>query len=166
MTWISHKALTGTFIYLLTGDAAAAIFAAVGSVIPDALEGMPGDGGSQDAWRRYHRRGTHYAPFYIAVFLIAYLYLGWKGIWRIGIDNLFQLALDEQFWGIIGLYIVSYLSLGAAFHILEDAISGTVPGWSVKKRVGVRWIKTGSPQEYVMTIPISLLFFWLSHYLH
>ena len=64
MKWVSHKIITGATIYAFTGDVFATIASMAGSVIPDALEGMPDN---TPNWRKYHRGITHWFVPYLFV---------------------------------------------------------------------------------------------------
>lgn len=159
MTWISHKLLTGAILFSLSGDLVISSFGAIGAIIPDAIEGFP-DPTSETAqtnWRRNHRQASHYAPFYLAIFMITWIFLYIHGITRIEMDTIIPLFHSDFFWPVIATYILSFVALGAVFHILEDAVCGTVPGFTIRARWGIRLIKVGSIYEYVSIIPISIL---------
>ena len=167
MTWISHKLITGSILFAATGDLIIASCGAIGAIIPDRIEGFPDSESetSKATWRRNHRQGSHYLPFYLAVFLITQAILHHQGVTEINAANIISLIHQDSFWPQITTYVVSFVSLGAAFHVLEDAICGTVPGMKTRNRWGTQLFRVGSANEYIGVFSISLFLVTLRIYL-
>lgn len=167
MTWISHKLITGSILFAVTGDLIIAGVGAIGAIVPDRMEGYPDSKNetNKENWRRKHRQGSHYLPVYLAVFAITQMALYYQGITKINVANMAQWLHQDFFWAGIATYIASYLSLGAAFHILEDAICGTVPGIKTRNRWGMQLFRVGSANEYIGVFSVSLFLVTLRVYL-
>lgn len=155
MKWTNHKMLTGAIVYAVTGNPLSAVVSAIGSVIPDAVEGFP-DESNYNAWQKSHRKGSHLAPVYLVTFLLCQAYI-------------FIHPLPTTFYQVITMakvsmlgnlpivaWFIGMLSLGACFHIVEDALCGKVPGLTLKQRVGVKLFYVGSAKEYLFVWPVSL----------
>lgn len=157
MTWVSHKLLTGTILFAITGDIVIAGCGAAGAIIPDSIEGFPDPASetAQKSWRKNHRQLSHYFPFYLLVFLITWGFLYRQGITPIGSNNIMPLFNSDVFWPSVITYIISFASLGALFHILEDAICGTVPGFVPQQRWGIQLFMVGSLKEYTIVFLLS-----------
>jgi hypothetical protein len=160
MTWICHKLTTGSVIFALTGNPVAAVFAAAGSIIPDALEGFPSNEGDYARWRKNHRRFTHwfvpYAIAAIAFYCVAYSY-GIKSMW--GFSVLKSLRFDIPISALYGLiaYAFAFIVIGALMHCLQDACCGSVPSLNPMRRIGLRLFYVGSLKEYAIVFPLSVI---------
>jgi len=60
MKWINHKAITFSTIYLLTSNLYASIVSALGSILPDLVEGF---NFQTTSWKKSHRRISHWGFF-------------------------------------------------------------------------------------------------------
>lgn len=151
MKWISHKILTGSIVYAITGNSLAAIFASAGSIIPDAIEGFP-DENNYSSWRKNHRKISHWLPiyltFFIVLFPISYFHFS-------DLSDIIQ-YLSCQHPYLFLAYGISFMALGACFHILEDAICGKVPSLNPQKKIGIKLFYVGSIKEYTYIFPISM----------
>lgn len=131
MTWKSHKIVTFATVFAATGSFPAAACAALGSVLPDRIEGP--------MWRHWHRTYSHWFVLYLPFVIVLLPYA-----------NVF---LDDRFhWNPGSLFFWSFL--GALMHIAEDAICGKIPLWSPKKRVQAlpRLFYVGSAKEYIFVL--------------
>lgn len=154
MKWINHKITTFSIVFLITKDVVSSLAAAAGSIIPDAIEGHNYD---SDRWRRNHRRLSHWLLGYVLLATVI-----WFFIYRQLEINILKISLVKVF-GIFKvynsetlIYILSffgfYFCTGAILHILEDALSSTVPVLHPTKRVfTLGLIKTGSFIEYLLS---------------
>ena len=43
MKWINHEVVTGVIVYAATDDLLLTIYSMAGAIVPDKLEGMPGN---------------------------------------------------------------------------------------------------------------------------
>lgn len=156
MKWINHKLLTGSIVYAITGNSVMAIFSAVGSIIPDAVEGFPTQSNYYQ-WRQSHRQKSHwFVPYLLTFFLFqsynflhplpASFYQLWSMAQRSFLNNL-----------PIYSWLIAALALGACLHIVEDAFCGKIPGLILKERIGIKLFYVGSLKEYVYVLPISAL---------
>lgn len=134
MRWISHKVLTASIVMMITGNPFYAIYSIPGAVFPDWIEGRPPDGADYWGWRQRHRGLSHWFVPYLVGFCGIY-YLKQKGFAFWG----------YPFLGDAGLFVM----IGALMHILEDAVCGKVPVFSLKKRYGVKLFPVGSFIEYM-----------------
>ena len=107
MKWTSHKVLTGSFIFLCTGNFLSATVALVGSVFPDLVEGVPSNSTS---YRKRHRQFSHWFVPYL-VFVIFTFILGIKLFF-------FGIFLNELVLGINGILSIKYISLPYSQYIL------------------------------------------------
>lgn len=133
MKWVSHIALTGTVAYAVTNDPLCTAAAAVGTVLPDQIEGTPGSVG-WSTWRSRHRGWSHWPMLYLAL-----------------IGGLTQahtyFFYDETFFAIL-----TWLFGGALLHIAEDAVCGKVPLLYPTQKIGIRLFTVGSFREYLFVI--------------
>lgn len=155
MKWVSHKALSGSIAFLLTGNPILAMATAVGSVIPDSIEGKPDM--TNYNWRRKHRCRSHWYPPYVLLLISSYSYAASQGVVTIEFDTVMNLLYsNDSIPGIVSL-LTAYFMLGACLHIIEDAFCGKVPGNSIRKKIGIKLFSVGSIQEYALVFPISCL---------
>lgn len=159
MTWISHKALTFSFIFALTNNLPFAIVCMIGAVLPDLLEGkgyMSQKYSVQKRWEKFHRTYTHWFVPYLIIFFI---------IWANFAGNPFKfnpLIQINSYISQIILWVLFSLSVGAIFHIIQDAISGKVPLFSpTKKNFGLYLLPTRSFKEYLFTASTVIIIFLL-----
>lgn len=154
MTWVSHQSLTFSLILALTNNLLFAMVSAVGSILPDWMEGKghkSQDPYMQERWRQNHRKLSHwFIPYVIfAFFSLAFFDTSSGKLYATqGLPTFFEMPQSFAF-GWIGLA----LSVGAILHIVQDAISGKVPLLNPKKKsFGVRLIPTRSFKEGVFTL--------------
>jgi len=152
LKWVSHKAVTASLVYAVTGAVLPVIPAVLGSVIPDSLEGRSGPPGTARyrVWAKRHRGISHwfvpYAVLATACFLPA---------WRAG--TLIP-TLDGSF--LRGPYLATTLSAlafwffaGCLLHLFEDLFSGRIPGLNPRKRkVGMRLMPVGGIWEAAVVL--------------
>ena len=140
MTWKSHQIVTFTTVFVLSQDVFASIFASFGSAVPDKLEGP--------FWQSWHRTYTHWFVLYLPFLVFLLRHGGPNG----------NTITKFLFWIVIG----------ALFHILEDAICGTIPVWhpTKKKKVFPRLFYVGSLGEklFVTVYVMVLLVIFVSMY--
>jgi len=165
MTWFSHKILTASFVFSVTGSGIAALFAAVGSVLPDALEGVPNAKNSNDmrAWRNRHRKITHwFVPYLVSAICLLFFSRsrGVKGVDIAAVGYFFQLHNNEFQYAIIS-FVIAFIAVGALLHCLQDAICGTIPSFNPSKRIGKRFFVVRSPDEYVLVGLLSTMLLYL-----
>ncbi len=133
MKWINHKILTFSIIWTITDSITAGIISAFGSIFPDAIEFFvyyifP--------LKRTHRTWSHWFVIYLIPLIL------------ISISH--YLILNQTF-----AFFIKFFLIGALFHIAEDSITGKVPGIILKKKIGFRFFKTGSFEEYLFTFTFS-----------
>lgn len=152
MKWVNHQIITSGVVWLGTGNIFAVIFAWKGSVFPDLIEGRPPvhDNFAYNNWRKKHRKFSHWFVSYL--FLIFAALLSWDilvGPITLLPDENPLVDLDFLRLSIFGAF---FFLCGVMLHILQDSITGTVPGFNWKKRdLGARLIKVGSVQEYLIS---------------
>jgi inner membrane protein len=166
LTWFSHKIFTGSIIYAVTGSSVAALFAAAGSVLPDALEGMP-TARNYGRWRKNHRQLTHwFVPYVILAALLLNLAHS-HGVKHIDIRIVLKFLRFELpgFEYAVIAYIAGYFAIGAFLHCLEDALCGTVPSLIPSRRVGIKLFTVRSLREFVFVGVVSamLIFVRFNH---
>lgn len=157
MKWINHKITTFSLVFILTHNLIGSIIAAAGSVIPDALEGHNYD---SKRWRKNHRRLTHWLAGYVGIALILWILLKTKlkvdPLWLSPFKAMFHFqVINSETVIYFALHVGLFLSIGCILHILEDALSSSVPLLHPTKRVfsfGV--IKVGSFVEYVLSFTL------------
>ena len=153
MKWTSHKVLTGSFIFLCTGNFLSATVALVGSVFPDLVEGVPSNSTS---YRKRHRQFSHWFVPYL-VFVIFTFILGIK-LNSLFVDPEIVIAYLFNDYKLSYLsYIGFYFFLGSILHVVQDSFCGTVPSFNLKKRFGVSFFKVGSIEEYLIVFILAML---------
>ncbi len=159
MKWVCHKLLTGSIVFATTGNIVFSFIAAAGSIIPDAVEGFP-DGNNMTGWRKKHRQISHWFPIYFCSFLLFYSLTKIYGISQYpkSIRQLFYFLYHVDFKLVLGVWslALSFLFLGACFHILEDALCGKVPALNPKEHWGIKLFYVGSLREYAFVLPVSI----------
>ncbi len=166
MKWINHKITTFSIVFLVTHNLIPSFLAAMGSVIPDAIEGH---NYNSDRWRKNHRRFSHwlFGYFLICLILAVWFYAKFK-IFPLYVDFLQVPKAFKVFNSETVIYLLVYsgffVILGAALHIVEDALSNTVPLLHPTKRTFTFGLcRVGSWQEYL--ISFGLLFISLVKFL-
>lgn len=160
MKWVSHKIVTGSIVFAITGSPILSIVAAMGSIFPDAVEGFPNES-NYDTWRKNHRQLSHWFFPYFLVFCLFISFAGFQGYVSLGTKELFGVLQGRGFLLIFSLF-AAYFSLGALFHILQDAICGKVPGITREEKFGVKLFKVGSKEEYIVVLGILSFLFLVS----
>lgn len=160
MKWINHKLLTGTLVYAITGNPIYSLISAAGSIVPDAAEGFP-KSENDLSWRKNHRRLSHWIVPYLLTFFSCQAYSFLHPVpktlhqfWVLANGNLTD-QLPVLAW------LAAASSLGACFHIAQDALCGKVPGLELEKYMGIRLFPVGSLKEYALVLPISLLLLFI-----
>lgn len=163
MTWRNHRIVTFSVIYVLTGNVLWSILAAAGSTIPDHIEFLMYKTPSK--WQ--HRKWTHWFVPYLMLAIVGLIiaYYSKVLLWSKTLQLTHLSSLDQiisniniTWWGWVGL-VSAWLAIGAICHVLEDAITGTVPGLNPKKRsFGIKWFETGSGKENIFVIAWICLF--------
>ena len=153
MTWYSHKILTGSLVYATTGSKIASIFAAIGSVIPDAIEGYPNTGNYR-AWRKHHRQLSHWFVPYITISLLLIFsthFLIFSNTCSLTFPRLFHINSNSL------IYFFGLMIFGAFLHCVEDAFCGTIPSLNPSSRIGIHLFYVRSPKEYFFVSLLSIL---------
>ncbi len=144
MKWLNHEIVTGALAYGFTGGNLSSTLAAMaGGLFPDMLEGMPPeDKNKLRKWRAIHRGVSHWFVPYavVAVTTIAS-----------PVFHLFRGTSRHV------LSLLGYSALGCLFHIAEDVLCGHVPSLNPCTRIGVRFLKVGSPKEYLFSFSLAAL---------
>lgn len=104
MTWNSHRIVTFTTVFLVTGNIWYAVSGMLGSTFPDRVEQFPFGN-----WRRNHRKGSHWFVWYALLVVLSYLvpYVS---------DSVFHVIL-----------FLRWFLTGCLAHIIEDSVCGRVP---------------------------------------
>ena len=139
MKWITHEVVTGVIVYTITQDMTLTACAMAGAVIPDRLDGDPRKAQDYWLWRSTHRGWSHWPASYL--FVIALVLSAEEGLAG---------AIDNG-----GLVPVAVMA-GAVLHILEDALCGKVPLFSLRKKIGLKLFPVGSFREYFFAVALVL----------
>lgn len=132
MKWINHRVISTSLAYLITSSLPFAAGAYMGSTFPDAIEGNLG----KPLSFKYHRQVSHQVLLYIIPLLC------------ISVINLIPFP---SFIHQILVFIMGFF-YGAILHIIEDALTGTVPHpLYANKRIGKQVFKVGSIEEYIIS---------------
>lgn len=163
MKWVNHKILTFTVVFAFSKSLFGAIFASLGSTIPDALEVfLPGDK------KKIHRTLTHWWVIYLIPVLV--MWFSFKEfflehpLYRPSLTSFYLLLTANQQQELkIWLWSSFFVLIGCLLHILEDAFTvGKVPFLHpMRKEVGLKLFKTGSTAEFVFVLVISGLTLWI-----
>ncbi len=157
MKWINHKITTFSLVFISTHNFVGSIIAAAGSIIPDALEGKDF---SSNRWKKNHRRISHWLAGYLGIGLFLWILLKTKlkanPLWLSPFKLLSHFSvINSESVIYFALHIGLFLSVGCILHILEDALSSTVPLLHPTKRVfSIGMMKTGSVMEYVLSFAL------------
>lgn len=157
MKWISHKLVSGSLVFMATGDVPCTIAAMLGSIFPDLIEGRP----ETDGWRSRHRRNSHWFVPYAVVAAIMFVQ-----VWSVGVVTFRGAGIMEIFSLLQGSHtafygLCAFFAVGALCHIGEDAICGRVPSFNPKKRIGARFFKVGSAAEYMISLTTACMCLFL-----
>lgn len=167
MTWKSHKLLSFSICYFLTGSIILSFFTATGSIVPDLLEGRESVNN-----KKLHRTITHWITPFLIIVTVLLLILAEKGLFCSNFlsDDFVAEAMIAIISGghanarnhsFADLLLISlfFVNAGCILHILQDAVTGRVPGIRspFKKRLGKRIFRTGSYFEYVFSVIVSSL---------
>lgn len=150
MIWRSHRIVTGSFIFALTGNFVAALSAVSGSVFPDSLE-------MTCPFIRHRTVGHWWLPYAVLMVLIFSFILKFHLL----PDSLSFLTLFRSYdFSSVGVYIfancIFWFLAGCICHIAEDSLTGYVPLWRPRdKKIHFRKFYTGSPKED------TFVFFWV-----
>ena len=144
MKWINHNIVTFSTVYMYTNDLCAASMSLLGAVFPDFAEGKPPQGSSAQywRWRKQHRGFSHWLFFYVALLLLL--------LWA-------RQHYSYFFAHPMGATFCLYFLIGCILHILEDAICGKVPFFSLKKKYGIKCFEVGGVLEYLFVIAFVVL---------
>lgn len=143
MKWVNHKIITTSVAYMMSQSLEFTVGAFIGSTLPDAVEGKEG----KRLTFKNHRQASHQIFVYFLLFLIL---------------GLVSLIAPGSFAVHAILSIGMGVFFGAIMHIVEDAVTGTVPHpFKDKKRIGKVFFRVGSYQEYLISLMCVciLLFF-------
>jgi len=157
MKWFSHKIITGITVYCISGDPFGAAISALGSIVPDKIEGQD----YKNFNRQTHRKISHWFILYAVPMLGFFLYICCKKGKIPYLPNLYPSFLSNQ--ALLISTVFFYFLLGCIFHLIEDSITGKIPLLNPhKKEFGIRLIKVGSLLEYATTGVIMVGFLlWL-----
>lgn len=159
MTWKSHRILTASTIFVLTDNYIFAIIAAIGSVFPDSVEYKLY---TEQQWSKNHRTISHWFVVYVVIVLAIYLLMHDKNIFIRNFQSityLFHRYTLEYFCLIAFLNFIFWFCIGCLLHILEDSVCGSIPFLSPNRKIKLpRLFYVGSPNEYIISFGLSLLF--------
>lgn len=129
MRWVSHKLVTGTFIYTCSGSVWMSVSAMAGSIVPDAVEFPLGP-------LVKHRGVTHTFPIYaVPAGLFGVLYV-----------------TGNHF---VYLYLCMFF-VGALLHLIEDGMSTSgVSLWPLKRKMALGYYKTFRSSEQVLVMAMA-----------
>ena len=148
MKWRNHRLTSGAIVFALTGHLLPAICAASGSIFPDAIEGRSY---SSPSWQKHHRRESHYLPAYLIFCLLLWLLSPRQNaVWNFSFQSIPALLNLRALFPLI-IYISFWFFIGSILHILEDALCGKVPIYSIHHRIGIRLFYVGTKKEYITT---------------
>lgn len=154
MKWVNHKITTFSLVLLVTHNFAGSVFAAAGSVVPDALEGHDY---SSPRWKKQHRTLSHWLLGYFAVAVLCWLLIRAKlkinpfFVSPIKVFSMFS-ALNSEALLCFLLHAGFFMIIGCILHVFEDALSGSVPLLHPTKRTfSIAVMRTGSAMEYILS---------------
>lgn len=144
MKWVNHKIITTSVAYMASQSLEFTIGAFIGSTLPDAVEGKEG----KRLTLKNHRQASHQIFVYFLMFIIFCLV---------------SLIAPGSFTVHVILSVGMGVFFGAMMHIVEDAVTGTVPHPFInKKRIGKVLFRVGSYQEYLISlICVCILLFFV-----
>lgn len=150
MLWSTHRVITGSLVFAVTGNIVAAITAIEGSVFPDRIEMV--------CPFIHHRTLGHWWVLYTIPLILLFLF---SEIHLIkGAFDYIKIFQHMDFY-LAGIQIFSNLLIwyfiGSLCHIIEDALTGYIPILNPcqKKGFTVRAFYTGSEKE------ISFMMLWV-----
>lgn len=140
MKWINHRAITASIAFILTQNIPFTLGAYAGSTVPDRLE----QNTNRDQLTfQNHRQLTHWFVPYTIVMLVLLV----VAVCMHPLTNAEQLFFKVTIGGLFGCIA----------HIIEDGVTGTVPGLTLKSRVGKAFLKTGEQREYIISIILAII---------
>lgn len=154
MKWINHKISTFSLVFLFTQDIVSSLIAAGGSIFPDAIEGYDYH---TERWRKNHRRFSHWLLGYvfIAFILWAVVHLKTKiDILSISFAKFISsfAIFNSETLIFAFLFVCFYISIGCILHVLQDALSSSVPLIHPTRRTfSIGIMRVGSPVEYLVS---------------
>lgn len=173
MKWISHKAITGAIIWGLTTNPILTAASVIGSTFPDWIETPPWAYSNKYQYLKHHRKGSHwFVPYLVAAVFVSLFVIGTGAYHNIILhyfngNNVIYSILHYLHFYNVKYFIINnvalvglFLLIGCLFHIIEDGITGKIPGLHIRDKIGVRLFKVGSIQEY-MAVVVVLLFVYL-----
>ena len=135
MKWVNHEIISASTMIILSHDLISTAFVMAGSVFPDWIEGRPNSFNYQ-VWRKNHRGTSHWLLLYFILFC--------------------GIATYYEYCGSSYIVYALYIVFGAILHILQDAICGKVPFYSLKKKIGIKLFTVGSFREYCLSAVFML----------
>jgi inner membrane protein len=150
MKWVSHKIVTGSIVFVCTGDIIFTAASMIGSIFPDLIEGKPD---SSPNWHQYHRKYSHwFIPYTIAALIMFFEAYKSGFIGHITLNYFIGHILANNVAPFF--FLIRFFFVGCIMHIFEDFFCGGVPSLNPRKHVGKRLFHVGSAQEYVLSVSI------------
>jgi inner membrane protein len=137
MRWHSHKLVTFTTVYAVTGGILSAITAASASLLPDVFE----MGGILK-----HRGASHWPyPFFLLALIL-----------------FITCCLTTSLWP----YFAFYLFVGISLHLLEDSLSKSGIPWRhpFGEPKGAGFYITGTGSEKILVLILTTIFLLLAYF--
>ena len=159
MRWITHQTVTFALTLYITHNPLLSLVSALGSVLPDSLEfkiyGYP-----VPIWK--HRRILHWPLPYLFLSLISFLK---AKAYTFSLPVVFRKGFPNE-WQTIVFIVAGWFFAGAVFHILQDALCGTVPLFHPRKRnFGKRLFTVGSfPEHFIFMVSIVAIVWYYRAY--
>lgn len=152
MKWVNHKIVTGFTVLVITGNPFYGIVAAAAAALPDMMETPPWKFKKDYKYKRQHRQISHwFVPWLVILLLAGAVIYGRPVSWNIHYltSTLLYNPMKAQLLPNVAV-IVALIAVGGLFHILEDALCGTVPNYKMKgKRWGKRFFQVNSSKERI-----------------
>ena len=152
MKWVNHKIVTGFTVLVITGNPFYGIVAAAAAALPDMMETPPWKFKKDYEYKRQHRQISHwFVPWLVILLLAGAVIYGRPVSWNIHYltSTLLYNPMKAQLLPNVAV-IVALIAVGGLFHILEDALCGTVPNYKMKgKRWGKRFFHVNSSKEHI-----------------
>lgn len=152
MKWVNHKIVTGFTVLVITGNLFYGIVAAAAATLPDMMETPPWKFKKDYEYKRQHRQISHwFVPWLVILLLAGAVIYGRPVSWNIHYltSTLLYNPMKAQLLPNVAV-IVALIAVGGLFHILEDALCGTVPNYKMKgKRWGKRFFQVNSSKERI-----------------
>ena len=167
MKWTSHRLITTSIIFALTGKPVPCVFAYMGSTLPDSLEFI-----LPESMRKSHRSHSHWWVYYAAFAAISYFVLHFYRVDVCSPMNLAYVNHMRHYGNYAALCaalihpIIFWLCIGALFHIVEDMVTAPVPLWTPHKKaapLGV-WFSAGSKKEFIFAFTVFIVLAFVGLY--